>query len=218
MKTKISVSLVICLGVVGIMSIWSVWGQSQPSSPPSTLKYDFENGITGWKAQDYDDSQACTQVLQSDSNNVKAKEGKYSLKMMMDLVGGDAHKSKGEAWINWLKTPPSSEKVPANLNSRTITVWVYAPAGAKGEKNRPNGFQVFVKDSNWNGEYGKWYNASEGQWFKIALTVSSTEPDGGWKAEGFDPSKIIAIGIKMGAGGGSKAKYKGSVFIDAINW
>jgi hypothetical protein len=35
---------------------------------------------------------------------------------------------------------------------------------------------------------------------------------------GFDPSQIIAVGLKLGAGGGSTAVYQGPIYVDAVNW
>jgi hypothetical protein len=82
----------------------------------------------------------------------------------------------------------------------------------------PNGFQVFVKDSEYRGEYGTWHNITEEEWFPVTLTVSATKPRGGWIARDFDPTQIIMIGLKMGAGDGSIAQYQGPIYIDAIDW
>jgi len=185
------------------------------ASAKSSVRYSFENAIQGWQAQDYEDSMACERVGRSEE---RSKEGRYSLRMVMDLVGGDSHKSKGEAWVNMRENGPKGVKVPANLDKRTITAWVYAPKGARGEPSRPNGFQLFVKDSDWRSEYGAWLNVKEGQWTRISLPVTSSKPSKGWMDKGFDPTRIIALGVKMGAGGGSDAKYKGAVFVDAVEW
>lgn len=182
--------------------------QAQRISP----KYGFEYQ---WVPQDYEDSRACTEVLLSEE---KAVQGRYSLKMMMDLVAGDEQKSKGEIWVNMLENPPAGEHIPLNLRGRTVTAWVYAARAARGERSRPNGFQVFVKDKDNKNQYGPWHNVTPEDWFDISLKVSPFKPMGGHMDLGFDPTQIIAVGVKMGAGGGSKAKYKGPVFIDAVDW
>ena len=138
--------------------------------------------------------------------------------MIMDLVGGDPEKSRGEAWVNWSNSPPSGAAIPIDLTNRTITAWVYAPQDSIGDSSKPNGFQVFVKDENWNSEYGTWHNVSEGQWSQISLTVSISQPEDGHMDPGFDPSRIIALGVKMGSGEGSTATYEGPVYIDAVDW
>lgn len=175
-------------------------------------KYGFE---CGWIPQNYEDSRACTQVVLSDE---RAMQGRYSLKMTMGLVGSDKHKSKGEAWVNMLQNPPGGEHIPVNLLGRTIVAWVYAPRGARGDRSRPNGFQVFVKDKNWKSQYGPWHNVTEENWFDISLKVSPFAPMDGYMDDGFDPTQIIAIGVKMGAGGGSTETYNDSVYVDGVDW
>jgi len=190
--------------------------ETKPKLPTKHVpKCSFEDSVTGWRIQDYKDSRACVQVLRSDD---RAIDGRYSLKMIMGLVGGDAQQSKGEAWANMVETPPEGESAPMNLLNRTISAWVYAPYGSYGEEERPNGFQIFVKDENWKGEYGPWNDAVEDSWVRITLTVSASKPEGGWMAQGFDSKRIVAVGVKMGAGGGSSARYKGPVYVDAVDW
>jgi hypothetical protein len=35
---------------------------------------------------------------------------------------------------------------------------------------------------------------------------------------GFDPTKIVSVGVKIAAGSGSTATYPGSVYLDEIRW
>jgi len=186
-----------------------------PVSLSTKSKYSFEDGSMGWIPQDYENSRAVVQVFQSDET---AKEGQYSLKMLVELLGGDAHKSQGEVWVNMQNNPPNGEQIPIDLNNRTVTAWVHAPQGSTGDTDSPNGFQLFVKDENWKSLYGSWHNVVEDDWVQISLIVSDTKPTDGWIDSGFDPSQIIAIGVKIGSGGDSTAKYEGPVYIDAIDW
>ena len=184
---------------------------TQPRSP----KYGFEYQ---WVPQSQDrdpNSLACTQVLFSDE---RAYEGHCSLKMMMDLVEGDEHKSKGEAWVDMLVYPPVGESVPVNLDGRTVSMRIYAPPGARWKPNKPNGVQVFVKDDKGKNQYGSWDNVTEGVWFPISLKVSTFNPPRGHTDLGFDPTRIAVVGVKMGTGEGSKATYQGAIFVDGVNW
>jgi hypothetical protein len=140
------------------------------------------------------------------------------LKIQTDLAGDETPKSKGEIWINMKKNPPDGVRVPLNLRDQTVTAWVYAPPGAEGDLSKPNGLQLFVKDTNWKAEYGIWQDVIGGQWNKISLSVGSSGPDSGHLDAGFHPDQIIAIGVKIGAGGGSQAKYKGHMYLDAVRW
>lgn len=183
--------------------------------PITPSKFSFEDGTMKWQVENQEASKAWLQVAQSDE---MAKDGKYSLKIQTDLTGGETPKSKGEIWINMKKNPPSGVQVPLNLRDRTVSAWVYAPPGAEGDSSKPNGLQLFVKDTNWKAEYGTWQDVVGGQWNKIALIVGSSAPEAGHIDPGFNPDQIIAIGLKIGAGGGSQAKYKGYIYLDAVGW
>lgn len=209
--------------VVDIVS--AVSGEAVEQPAVSSVKYDFESGAMGWYAQDYVDSQACVSVAQS---SVQAFEGQFSLECAVRLLGGDANRSKGEVLVAVTYDLPSgvSGDVPVeafNLDGHTIAIWVYPPANSKGDRDRPNGFQVFVKDVNFKSEYGVWHNINtEDEWMEVTLTISPTVPrkgpDQGYMDEGFDPTQIVMIGIKMGAGGGSTQAYDGPIYIDAVDW
>ena len=116
--------------------------------------------------------------------------------------------------------PPPGIQAPINLEDVLITVWVYAPGGAAGDPNRPNGVQVFVKDQNWLSEYGAWFNLSgyTDRWIPITLTPSRQPPPGVYMDAGFDPSNIIVVGVKIGAGTNSEATYSGPIYIDGVTW
>ncbi|MBN1394187.1 MAG: toll/interleukin-1 receptor domain-containing protein [Pirellulales bacterium] len=184
--------------------------------PGDPGRYGFESGTEGWVAQTSSDSQACTQVFQSTK---WAKMGQHSLEMKMDLADGDPHRSKGEAWVDWKATPLAGMAVPTDLTDQVITGWVYAPQGATGDRTYRNGFQLFVKDVRWRSLYGPWHNINiVGDWVKISMKVTESKSSNEYIDEGFDPHRITAIGVKMAAGEGSKATFKGSVFVDAVDW
>jgi hypothetical protein len=190
-------------------------GSIPASTNPNGYKYNFEDGAMGWEAQKEGDSRACVEVSYSDE---MAGEGKHSLKVQMELDGENELKRNGEAWVNMLKMQPGREQAPVNLRDRTVTAWVYGPPGSQGDRSRPNGFQIFVKDKSWKVEYGSWKNVEEGRWVKLSLNVSASSPSGGFVEPGFDPGQIIAIGIRMGVGGSSIAEYKGAIYVDAVDW
>ncbi|MFH1264690.1 MAG: toll/interleukin-1 receptor domain-containing protein [Planctomycetota bacterium] len=203
----------------------SVFPSPAPTPIPDRSRYGFETGAQGWVSQDYEDSQACTAAAQSDE---RAKLGRHSLEMKVDLVGGDYGKGSGEAWVNWKDAPLASPDPPVDLTGYVITAWVYAPASARGERTRPNGFQLFAKDyhpkaedsesDQWNSLYGPWHNVVGGDWVKISLKVDPNDPKIAYQDPGFDPSRIMAIGVKMAVGTDSMATFNGSVFVDAIDW
>ena len=140
---------------------------------------------------------------------------------MMDLIEGHDNKSKGEAWVNMEDDPPEGIQIPINLKDIPITMSIFAPSGSKGSRKKPNGFQIFVKDENWNSQYSKWHNITQqNKWEDFSFAPSSTKPKGmgSYMDDDFDPTKIIAIGLKMGTGKKSKSKYNGSIYLDAVKW
>lgn len=171
-------------------------------------KYGFESGGMGWRRQTYTGNQAVKTVAQTTE---KAYRGSGSLKLTLSLKGGDANDSKGEAFIEL--RPPATD-----LQGKTITAWIDAPAGSAGDFHRPNGVQVFVKDQNFQSLYGTWINLVEEDWFEVSLTVNTTQPFEGYIDAGFDPRKIAMIGIKVAIGEGSKETYAGPIYVDAVNW
>lgn len=89
------------------------------------------------------------------------------------------------AWVDMTRHAPviggKAITVPVDMSNHTITAWVYAPNGARGQTRRPNGFQIFVKDSDWRSQYGTWFNITEeDRWVLIKLAVGrrAVERDG----------------------------------------
>ncbi|MCC6615808.1 MAG: cellulase family glycosylhydrolase [Anaerolineae bacterium] len=200
---------------------------SAETAIPPPVFYSFEDGDMGWFAQDYTNSQACSEVRISDV----ALDGQSSLEMILNLRGGDEHLGQGEALVSLEIHPPQGLTAPVDLEGHTITIWVYAPKstsssqdarGPAGNPDSPNGLQVLVKDAEFRNEYGIWQNVVEGEWNRVTLTVSAQVPERGlsrgYMDPGFDPTQITVIGLKIGTGGGSTAWYEGSIYIDAVGW
>lgn len=193
------------------------------SSPTSVFRsdstrYGFESEDIFWKAQTYKDSKAVTGVVQSRKG--MAKLGQYSLELAIDLVGGHPNKSKGEAFVDLRFFPPTGVEAPVDLDGVLITAWVFAPDGAEGDPDSPNGIHLFVKDNHWRSEYGTWFDliGFTDRWVPVRLTPRSRKPSLGYMDAGFRPDSIIMIGVKVGAGGKSTATYKGPVYLDAVDW
>jgi hypothetical protein len=183
-------------------------------------KYGFEDGPMGWRPeQNADDTLACYDIAQSEE---RAREGYYSLKIDLDLDGRDPGRGKGEVRVIIAEYPPDEDELPLDLTGRTITAWVYAPRGLRGDEQGPSGYQIFVKsvkDGSWKGAlYSSWRNVIEGQWIQLRLKVSTTPERDGFVTPEFDPKRVSAVGIKVALGGKSKGSYKGPVYIDAISW
>ena len=188
-----------------------------------TAKYNFETTVQGWQAQTWIDSQAITAVARDTS---KAKFGSASLRCTVNLQGGDETQlpnTKGEAWVDMQNNPPAGVTVPVDLSNKTISVWVWLPAEAAGDPNRPNGIQIFFKDANWNNRYSSWHNIGNppyglptDTW--VEITVNTATESWAYDQPGFDMTRVRAVGVKIGAGGGSTATFNGYIWIDSFDW
>ncbi len=201
-------SLLLAVAVVFFILASSTY---KAASYEDTSTYGFETGTMGWVPQPYIDSQGVVDVAQSTD---RAKLGRHSLKLSVDLEGGHPNRSKGEAYVT----------IPVqNLEGRPITVWVYVPREALGDPQNPNGIQVFVKDNDrsWRSEYGTWWDIIPGRvdsWQQVTLTPGRSAPLDGYMAPGFDPTQIRAVGVKVAIGEKSVAKYRGPIYMDAVDW
>jgi len=137
--------------------------------------------------------------------------------MVVDLVGGDANRSQGEAFVNVANHPLSGFSAPLNLTCKPLSCWIYVPTCGLGDPASPNLIQLFVKDESGQSEYGTPTQVVRNQWFEISLRPSTLEPDDGHKDTGFNPGAIDLIGIRFMAGS-EGATYRGKVYVDACGW
>jgi hypothetical protein len=187
----------------------------------SWLKGEYPFAIS-WVPQTYSDSQAITAASVT---TYKPSSGVGSLEMAVDLIGSDPNNNKrnGEVFVNLryhppLCNPPDCVTAPVNFEGVTITAKVFAPIGSRGDLQRPNGYLLFVKDKNWKSFYGSWQNINEGTWTTVTVIPGRTAPPGGWMDSGFDPTQVVLLGLKIGAGTGSTATFSGTVWLDDVDW
>ena len=163
-----------------------------------------------WIRQDYVDSQAVKSVKRID-------EG---LELNVHAVGADPNYSKGEIYLD-LNTVqiPGFKKGPQDLSSYSVTIVARVSRSMIG---RPfNGIQIFSKSVDgrgvWSSQYGKWMNVSAPDRIEISYTPTRGDQDPqAWYEDGFDPTKLSILGIKIGTGGGSTSTYDGTVTIESI--
>jgi hypothetical protein len=166
-----------------------------------------------WEQQTYTDSQGITKVVRSSE---QAHDGRHSLKLIADLVGGDPHLSMGEAFVDLTYHAPPGVSAPVNLEGVRLQCWVYAPENSGGDPDFPNGLQLLVQDENWNTEYGTWVNIHAGQWNELTLTPGRQSPPEGWMDAGFDPAHIVAVGVKAAIDESSSARFQGAFYLDSF--
>jgi uncharacterized repeat protein (TIGR02543 family) len=194
-------------------------GGDTGGSGTDSAKYNFETTVQGWRAQTWEDSQAITRVERDTS---KAKNGSASLKCTVNLQGGHANNSKGEAWVDMQNNRPTGvTTVPVDLSNKTVSVWVWLPENAAGDPSRPNGIQIFFKDAEWKNRYSSWQNIGPDgletdTW--VQITVNTATETWAYDEAGFDMTKVRGVGVKIGTGGGSTATFNGFIWIDSFDW
>jgi hypothetical protein len=179
---------------------------------------------TSWQAQTYEDSQAISQVS---ITTTCPYAGQGSLALTVDLIGGHPNKSNGETFVDLRYHPPLMESTcclstPLNLEGIQVSAWVFCPTGSGGTPSKPNGLQLFAKSidtsDNWWSFYGDWHNIQENAWNEVTMAPSTVTPPEGYKDPLFDPTQIVALGLKIGAGGGSTATFSGTCCLDNVRW
>lgn len=196
---------------------------------------------TSWKAQTYSDSQAITQTIIKTGEN--SFDGGY-LELTVDLKGNSETHRQGEVFTD-LRYPSiyeaaTSFKAPVNLAGKTLSAMVFCPVGL-GNDYTPNGLQIFLKSVKivdgkevWSSFYGNWHNiwkngpdwtaakelgeVKEGKWSRVTADLSSKLVYG-YIDEGFDPTQVSLIGLKVGlnryAGSGY---FSGKILVDNFGW
>jgi len=163
--------------------------------------FDFETGTEEWKP-----NPSLPGIPRVGRTCSHAKSGQCALYLSVDVNGTQPSQQCGEAYVD----------IPIlDLDGMTITAWVYAPAGARGnDPDHPNGVHLFVKDDHWRSLYGTWKNIQEGGWSQVTLAVGNKEPSCGHIDAGFNPSRVAHIGINVCAGEGSS--YEGFLLLDTV--
>ncbi len=155
-----------------------------------------------WQAQDY--------VGRQGIRAVSYQRG--ALVLQAHLIGKDATYGQGEVLLDLRYVSGLESRVPLDFSGRTIAVEIIVPAGFVGVEGKPNGVQLFVKDSNWNTHYGEWTNIVKKGAVKAALTPMVKSDSA------FDPTKIRVVGVKFSIGRDSTATYDGPLVIKKMKF
>ncbi len=159
---------------------------STPSIPANISS--FLDGNFDWILQDYSDSQAIKKAELTPENH---------LKLLMNLKGGDINLSKGEIYIDLRYCIGLEGQTPLDLNGRKLSVTLEIPPALTGDPDRPNGVQLWCKNTEYNYFHGAWQNI---------LTPGPMTVE--WN---INQSNIIIIGLKVATGDGSLSEYSGEL-------
>ncbi len=163
----------------------------------------------GWTYQIYSGSLGFTDARPcSDA----AYGGQQSLCIQADLVG-NSEKKNGEVYIDLQNHGTKGVIIPWDLTGVTLGARYHLPPGSAGNQAARNGVQLFAKSEGWCSFYSVLNNINpvcETDWCQLTANLSGPA---GWADPCFDPSKIIAVGFKMGINPNSN-DVVGTVFLD----
>ena len=181
-----------------------------PDNSTDNGQVDLDKGI--WRGQTYSYSQGIETVARDDVNNQWI--------LGLNLMAGSQVKNDGEMYIDLrYDIPGYTWAGPIDLTGKTLTFKVKAPSGflaASNSANNPMWAQVFVKDENYEFQYGKNVQITqEGQWIIVTLMpqVGEIEEGNSETSPEFDPTRIVNIGVKISCNKGSVSAYKGNFYV-----
>ncbi|MFC1480038.1 hypothetical protein ACFL5Y_01165 [Candidatus Omnitrophota bacterium] len=154
-----------------------------------------------------------------ESDYVKGVQSVYrdadssDLVLNVDISSTGVAPKEGEIFFDVRKDVPGlSWERPINLTSRPVKMLIKVPEGLVGRADTPNGARIFVEDEKANLQYGTWVNLKEAnKWYQLELTPTFGEVPMGYTHPGFDPSKIVKIGVNIATQRGSDTDFLGEV-------
>jgi len=179
------------------------WSAQTRSSSQSLER----NEVDGWTVQTYKGNRGMERVERAiDPYN----PNNHVLKAFCNL--NPAREEKGEIICSLY--PVGGQMIPliGNFQGATIKAKVFVPTGGLGSPDAPSGFQLILKSRpGYKNYYSYWENVpEERRWFG----VSATPPVGGWVDAGFDASRVLMVGVKMGLSSDATREFRGEILID----
>lgn len=178
---------------------------------------EIKDPLKGWYAQDYPGNHAIQNISRSGKIS---KHGDYSLTGHIRLIGGDSDYDQGEIYVNMLQSPPRKYKPPINLKDLQVSASIFIPKDVvMGDE--VGGIQVFLKDEQWNSQYGPYISLDNKieYWFDLTILPGRNYDNvSGFIDAEFDPTRIIALGIRIDGCGIKECIYEGNIFFDSFRW
>ncbi|MFH0771901.1 MAG: hypothetical protein V1933_04715 [Candidatus Omnitrophota bacterium] len=151
-----------------------------------------------WRTQKYSDSKAIVSVSKDTVEN--------QWKIAADFNSRVSGHYNGEALLDLRYDIPGFVwEGPLNLEGKPLKFKIKVPQGfVTGSGAYSNFAQVFVKNENYACQYGQCFYITQAEtWYEITLAPQRDYLAGGWTSSGFDPTKIVQIGIKLYKGNSS---------------
>ncbi len=175
--------------------------------PVCGVVFDFETGTEGWVSSTSPGESGIHAV----TTTTQAYSNQHSLALSTHLDYANTN----------LRAGVVSVMCPDNMNGQSVEAWVRPATGMTGDPSRPNGIQLFAKDQNYKSQMSVWKNIGteipENQWTKLVLIpTATTNQTIGDSDAGFDPERILLIGVKLGVGGYSAVSVLSTCSVDFV--
>ncbi|MEA3490159.1 MAG: hypothetical protein U9R44_07505 [Candidatus Omnitrophota bacterium] len=176
-----------------------------PGDGPDIGTLDLENG--DWRAQDIDYISGIRALTRDDANDQWVLETK--------LKTADTNYHHGEMFVDLrYDVPGYNYPGPLDLTGKELKFKVKIPSGLVTSTGEPCWAQVFVKDEEYDFQYGtSVFLEKEDTWYTVTLTPKNGYIYNGVTAGNFEPARIINIGVKISCGKGSSIDHEGPVFV-----
>jgi len=213
---------------------------SEPLPPPQPRA---AAGGGQWKAQTGGNSRGFQRA--EVRTGPESFQGRGYLALTADLAAGTDNRRAGEVLVDLRANPPhrgaAALGAPVDLDGKLIYAMVNCPEGSGGSSQAPNGLQLFAKSIRsaggkdlWDSFYGDWHNiwvdgpdveadarlgdVREGNWSLIVARVGKTQPPYGYADPGFDPTRVVAVGLKISLNDSGNGRVRGAVLVDDFGW
>jgi endo-1,4-beta-mannosidase len=162
----------------------------------NSILYDFDASTQGWQITDNSKNHGAVGGF---SGAMGTPVGQGSLLLNVDLK----NKEPAEFIVDLVAHAPTCAGATTKSSKALwepgsiLSVWVWAPIGARGDSALANGVHLFAEDGIGRRIYGTWQNIQENTWFEVTLRLGENLPACGSKKAGFDPSSIKKIGLNI---------------------
>ena len=78
-----------------------------------------------------------------------------------------------------------------------VSVWVWVPAGVRGDTKNANGLHLYAEDANGKQLYGTWQSFQENTWFEVKMRLTGEMPPCGSMDPDFDVTRVRKIGVNV---------------------
>ena len=198
----------------------------RPTIMPVTVGFDFETDVVGWGT-----SEDGLKVAELITSTEFAHSGSSSMRVTTELFGNASkdfleHNSEDfyrhtevTAYLNRVLPQGLDAFGPYDLSGKRVSCFIYLPSGLIDMGNRPAYARLVVKDVDFHNHFSPPTDIvarNVDTWLQLAFIVGVAS-SGHAPEPNFDPSQVLALGIRIDTADVSTLSYTGPVYVDDCN-